>query len=79
MRIKKNIAVSESGFLFDPNTGDSFSLNETGKFILSELQKGKLEEEIKVEFLSKYEVEESAFENDFNDFRNLLENHNLAE
>jgi hypothetical protein len=38
MRLKKNIAVSESGFVFDPNTGDSFSLNKIGLEIVESLK-----------------------------------------
>ena len=34
MRLKKNIAVSDSGFVFNPTTGDSYSLNPVGKEIL---------------------------------------------
>jgi len=45
--IKKNIAVSESGFVFNPTTGDSFSLNGTGLELLQMLGSGKAPEEIK--------------------------------
>ena len=34
MKLKKNIATSESGFVFNPSTGDSFSLNTIGAEIL---------------------------------------------
>ena len=34
MKLKKNIAVSETGFLFDPNTGESYNLNNTGQLII---------------------------------------------
>ena len=39
MKLKRNIAVSESGFLFDPTSGESYSLNEQGLEILN-LMKG---------------------------------------
>jgi hypothetical protein len=41
MRIRKNIAISENGFIFNPLTGDSFSVNETGIFIIQKLKKAK--------------------------------------
>ncbi len=79
MRIKKNIAVSESGFLFDSNTGDSFSLNETGKQIVKMFNENKSEEEVRNYFLNNYDVEEGIFENNFYDFINMLQNLNLLE
>ena len=79
MKVRNNIAVSESGFLFDSNTGDSFSLNETGKQIIKMLNENKGEEEIKKHFLENYDVEEGIFENNFYDFINMLSNLNLLE
>lgn len=34
----KRLALSESGFIFDPVTGDSFTVNHTGLAILQLLQ-----------------------------------------
>ena len=79
MKVKNNIAVSESGFLFDSNTGDSFSLNETGKQIIKMFNENKTEDEIKEYFLKNYDVEEGIFENNFYDFINMLSNLNLLE
>ena len=79
MKVKNNIAVSESGFVFDSNTGDSFSLNETGKHIIRMLNENESEEEIKKYFLENYDVEEGIFENNFHDFINMLQNLNLLE
>jgi len=35
----KRLAISESGFVFDPLTGQSFGVNETGRFLLQALQR----------------------------------------
>ena len=35
----KRLALSESGFVFDPGRGVSFSVNPTGLFLLRQLQK----------------------------------------
>ena len=35
MNIRKDIAISDTGFVFDPVTGESFSLNPIGVEILS--------------------------------------------
>ncbi len=79
MKIKKNVAISESGFVFDAGSGDSYSLNETGKEILSMLKEDKKKDEIKKYITNKYDVEESTFENNFFDFVNILNNFNLIE
>ncbi|MCF6365579.1 MAG: PqqD family protein [Bacteroidales bacterium] len=79
MKIRNNIAVSESGFLFDSNTGDSYSLNETGKQIVKMLNENKSEEEIRKYFLENYDIEEGTFENNFYDFINMLSKLNLLE
>ncbi len=39
------LAVSESGFLFDPETGQSFTLNKTGLVTLNQLKRGSSIEE----------------------------------
>lgn len=36
----KDVAVSDNGFLFDPYTGLTFSVNRTGKIILERLRDG---------------------------------------
>ena len=39
--VPKNLAISESGFLFSPSNGESFTLNELGIWIFKLLQSGK--------------------------------------
>ncbi len=79
MKLKKNIAVSETGFLFDPNSGESFSVNETGKKILTFLEEGKNENEISKWFTDNYEVDNATFENNFNDFLTVLQNYRIVD
>jgi len=79
MKLKKNIAVSETGFLLDPNSGESFSLNETGKKILQFLKEEKPEEEISEWFVKNYEVDQATFDNNFNDFITVLQNFRITE
>ena len=40
MNIKKSIALSDSGFVFDPSSGDSFSTNPIGLEIINQLKEG---------------------------------------
>lgn len=74
----KDLAISESGFLFDPYAGTTFSLNNTGKFILQLLTERKGIGEIDAALRDKFEVGEEDLRNDIYEFVNLLkENHLL--
>lgn len=79
MKLKKKIAVSETGFIFDPTTGDSFSLNPTAAEILNLLKDGKNEKEIKKAIMEGYNVDESTFERSFLDFMAMLRLYNMIE
>lgn len=79
MKLKKKIAVSETGFIFDPTTGDSFSLNPTAAEILNLLKDGKNEKEIKKVIIANYDVDESTFERSFLDFMAMLRLYNMIE
>ena len=79
MKLKKNIAVSETGFLFDPNSGESYSLNPTGKLIVNMISDGKNEDEIKEVILKKYDVTSDALQRYFDDFVLMLRQMNLLE
>lgn len=72
MKIKKKLAISESGFVFDPQTGESFSLNETGTEMLNLMKEGKSDSDIRQHFLDTYDVDESAFDRAFLDFTSML-------
>ncbi|HBS85754.1 MAG: hypothetical protein A2W91_13370 [Bacteroidetes bacterium GWF2_38_335] len=79
MKIKKNIAVSENGFVFDPTTGDSYSLNEIGTEFLNLMKAGKSKEKIQKEIMNKYDVDEITFEKSFHDFIKMLATYQLIE
>jgi PqqD family protein of HPr-rel-A system len=62
------LAVNDEGFIFDPETGNSFTVNKTGLFIIKLLKEGKNEDEI-VELLTKeFEVNEEEARKDLLDF-----------
>ncbi len=77
MKIRKNIAVSDSGFLFNPLTGDSFSVNPIGQTIISSFQDEKTDEEIIETILTEYRIDKNTVEKDLNDFKRMLENYKL--
>lgn len=74
----KDLAISESGFLFDPYSGATFAVNNTGKFILQLLTEGKEIEDIESALREKFEVGEEDLRSDIYEFICLLvENHLL--
>jgi hypothetical protein len=79
MKLKKNIATSESGFVFNPSSGDSFSLNTIGAEILLQMKESKSSDEIKKDILNRYEVDKSLLEKDWDDFMAQLKENNLLE
>ena len=78
MKIYSNLAVSDSGFIFNPSNGDSFSTNLVGGDIIRLLKAGKNLAEIKKEITAKYEVDATVFEKDFEDFTSQLQDHFLV-
>lgn len=79
MKLKKNIAISETGFIFDPTTGDSFTLNPAGIEILEMIKQSKPFADISSTFTSKYDVDPSSFERYYYDFVATLKQMQLIE
>ncbi len=79
MQIRENIAISDSGFVFDSNNGESFTLNKIGLEILLMLKNSQTEEEITQEIVKKYDVDIDAFEQNYFDFVGMLRHFNLFE
>jgi len=79
MKLKKNIATSESGFIFNPGNGDSFSVNEIGAEIINLMKEDRSHSEIIETISSKYETEKNQVEKDFEDFISMLVSYNLLE
>ncbi len=79
MNLRKNVATSESGFIFNPSTGDSFSANPLAAEILIQLKQGISHSEIKKTILNKYEVDFSQLERDWDDFLLQLRDANLLD
>jgi subtilase family serine protease len=68
MNLKKNIATSDAGFIFNPSTGDSFSANPMAAEILIHLKQGLPAIAIKQIIIEKYDVEPAQLERDWDDF-----------
>lgn len=79
MKLNKNLAVSETGFIFNPTSGDSFTANEIGTEIINLMKESKNIADIKTVLLAKYDVESSQLEKDVDDFMVLLRDNNLIQ
>ena len=72
MKIKKNLALSDTGFVFNPSTGDSFNTNPIGLEIIRLLREDVSLAGIKSTVLKKYMVDPTSFEKDLDDFLGVL-------
>ena len=79
MKIKSNIAVSDSGFIFDPTSGDSFTLNEVGRTIFNYIREGLSDEEIFSKLSAEFELDKATFDRYFLDFTITLKQYHLLE
>ncbi len=79
MKIKDNIALSPSGFLFNPSTGESFSLNQVGRDIIALQQEGKSMEELTSIMMDKYDVDHETLDRHLLDFTSSLRTYHLIE
>lgn len=79
LEIRKNVAISENGFIFDAETANTFSVNGLGKEILEMLRQDANLEEIKYSIINRYEVDTNEAEKDLTDFIGMLRHFKLAE
>jgi hypothetical protein len=79
MIIKGNIALSDNGFVFNPSTGDSFTLNNTGKEVIIMIKEGKNINQITDILLEKYDADKTIIERYLTDFVADLSSNNLME
>ncbi len=73
------MAVSENGFIFDPTSGESYSVNPVGREILQHLKEGKSAEQISEAMTGKYEIDIAGFEKYYYDFIGMLRQFRLIE
>ena len=68
----QRLAISESGFVFDPVSGHNFTVNETGLSILRLLQKDTEVEPILSQLSKEYEAPLRDIERDVLEFAGVL-------
>ena len=75
----ETLALNDSGFAFDPMSGESFTLNTTAIEIIRSLNEGNSERDIATSLSEKYEVESLDSFTDVLDFIKQLKNFGLVE
>lgn len=79
MKLKQNIVITETGFVFDSDTGDSYSTNTVGRELLEKLKSNLDPDEIVGQITGKYDIEPLQFQRYFDDFLIMLRHFNLIE
>ena len=75
----KSLAISENGFIFDPETGYSYKVNTTAHIILKQLQQGNTREEIIEMILAEFDTNKDQAESDYAHFLSMLNALNVLE
>ncbi len=73
-----NLAISSTGFIFDPVSGNSFNTNETGVMILTKLKEGIDIATISQLLKDNYDVTFETPEQDILHFIELLQSNYLV-
>jgi len=75
----ERLAINDEGFIFDPETGSSYTVNKTGLFIIKLLKEGKNEEDIVKALTEEFEIGEDEVKRDLVDFLEQLRLYGLVE
>ncbi|MCP4662868.1 MAG: HPr-rel-A system PqqD family peptide chaperone [bacterium] len=67
-RPSRDLALSESGFLFDPRTGSTYSLNPTGTLLLRDLIDGISPDRLIERLLATFRVDSETAARDVERF-----------
>jgi len=74
----RRLAVSETGFIFDPGTGMTYHVNVTGRFLLQQLQAGLSLDRIEHALQEAFEVDGEDLERDIVEFVHMLRENELT-
>ena len=74
----QQLAINAEGFIFDPATGESFTVNPMGLAIIDKLKQGLSPETIAAELHESFESVPDTVERDVADFIAHLKTHRLV-
>ena len=78
MQRLRELAISDTGFIFDPLTGATFSANGSALLVLELLKDGWERAQILTELATRYEVGALDVGRDFDDLLRTLREYGLA-
>lgn len=67
-----HLALSDEGFLFDPTSGHTYTLNSVGTFILRKMIEKYSSEQIIAAVIEEYDVTEEILSRDLEQFYHFL-------
>lgn len=74
----KNLAVSDTGFVFDPRTGTTFTLNATGRVALAALRDGGSVDDVAARLEASFDGVSPSVREEVLDFVQSLRAHGLV-
>ena len=81
MSVKKqlmDLAVSDTGFVFDPFTGATFTVNQTGLCVLQCLKEGLAKKDIDARLQEQFDVKGAEPRRDIEEFLHLLRQNGIV-
>ncbi|MDP3360243.1 MAG: PqqD family protein [Lutibacter sp.] len=79
MRKLNSLAISDNGFIFKPSTGESFTTNEMGLFIIQLLKENKSGEEIINAIMEDFEVDKITAGRDLYEYLDFLKREQMMD
>jgi hypothetical protein len=74
----QHLAINKDGFVFDPTTGESFTVNGTGLVILEGMMAGNATEDIVEDIIDRFDVTPAEVQRDLMDFIDRLRTFRLT-
>ena len=75
----KNLAISDTGFIFDPFSGKTFTVNEIGMVIIQSLKNGEDVAFIQIKILEEFDTTIDQLDRDISDFLIQLKEQSLIQ
>jgi hypothetical protein len=75
----KNLAISDTGFIFDPFSGKTFTVNEIGMVIIQSLKNGEDVAFIQNKILQEFDTTLDQLDRDISDFLIQLKEQSLIQ
>lgn len=76
--VLKDLAVSDSGFIFNPSSGATFTVNLTGLAIVNALREGLVVDEVVARLAERFSLTPASLRDEVRDFVHALAQHGLA-